>query len=128
MLAHRIPIRTSQDQRSRAPTLGLSQLATSFISPQAKPSSNWRRHISIFSHILHDYTRRSSLVPGLDYQLRPSPNSFLSCCIFFCLKKVWVLPTKSRLCSKEVIRPQVPLRSPCYDFSLVAKLVFDDDN
>lgn len=32
------------------------------------------------------------------------------------------------LCSKEVIRPQVPLRSPCYDFSLVAKLVFDDDN
>jgi hypothetical protein len=30
--------------------------------------------------------------------------------------------------SKEVIRPQVPLRSPCYDFSLVAKLVFDDVN
>jgi hypothetical protein len=29
---------------------------------------------------------------------------------------------------KEVIRPQVPLRSPCYDFSLVAKLVFDDVN
>ena len=27
--------------------------------------------------------------------------------------------------SKEVIRPQVPLRSPCYDFSLVAYLKFD---
>src|SRR5574340_1068936 len=83
MLAHRIPIRTSQDQWSRAPTLGLSQLATSFISSQAKPSSNWRRHTSIFSHILHDYTRRSSLAPGLDCQLRPSPNSFLSSCICF---------------------------------------------
>jgi len=29
---------------------------------------------------------------------------------------------------KEVIRPQVPLRSPCYDFSLVARLVFDNAN
>jgi len=27
-----------------------------------------------------------------------------------------------------VIRPQVPLRSPCYDFSLVARLVFDNAN
>ena len=26
--------------------------------------------------------------------------------------------------SKEVIRPQVPLRSPCYDFSLVTNLKF----
>jgi len=25
-----------------------------------------------------------------------------------------------------VIRPQVPLRSPCYDFSLVAELTFDN--
>ena len=30
--------------------------------------------------------------------------------------------------SKEVIRPQVPLRSPCYDFSLVTYLKFDDAN
>ena len=30
--------------------------------------------------------------------------------------------------SKEVIRPQVPLRSPCYDFSLVAYLKFDNAN
>lgn len=27
---------------------------------------------------------------------------------------------------KEVIRPQVPLRPPCYDFSLVADLRFDN--
>jgi hypothetical protein len=84
-LTHRIPIRRSQDQRSHAPTLSLSQLATSFISSQAKPSFNWRRHISIFSHILHDYTRRSSLAPGLGCQLRPSPDNFLPSCIL--LKK-----------------------------------------
>jgi len=30
--------------------------------------------------------------------------------------------------SKEVIRPQVPLRSPCYDFSLVTYLKFDNAN
>jgi hypothetical protein len=29
---------------------------------------------------------------------------------------------------KEVIRPQVPLRPPCYDFSLVADLRFDNAN
>lgn len=30
--------------------------------------------------------------------------------------------------SKEVIRPQVPLRSPCYDFSLVTDLKLDNAN
>jgi len=30
--------------------------------------------------------------------------------------------------SKEVIRPQVPLRSPCYDFSLVTNPKFDNAN
>ena len=30
--------------------------------------------------------------------------------------------------SKEVIRPQVPLRPPCYDFSLVADPRFDSAN
>ncbi|SMH71475.1 conserved protein of unknown function [Candidatus Nitrosotalea okcheonensis] len=33
--------------------------------------------------ILHDYTRRSLLVPGYGYQLRPSLNNFLPSCIFF---------------------------------------------
>ena len=36
--------------------------------------------------------------------------------------------TLSGLDSKEVIRPQVPLRPPCYDFSLVAGPRFDNTN
>ena len=28
--------------------------------------------------------------------------------------------------AKEVIRPQVPLRPPCYDFSPLSELTFDD--
>src|ERR671933_3003062 len=34
----------------------------------------------------------------------------------------------SGLVSKEVIRPQVPLRPPCYDFALVADPRFDSAN
>jgi hypothetical protein len=38
-------------------------------------------------------------------------------------------PTPNRnVFSKEVIRPQVPLRPPCYDFSPVAELGFDGAN
>ena len=36
------PIRESPDRRPRAPTRSLSQLATPFISAQAKPSIKWR--------------------------------------------------------------------------------------
>src|SRR5215467_14942959 len=36
------------------------------------------------------------------------------------------LYTSCRPESKEVIRPQVPLRPPCYDFSLVADPRFDN--
>ena len=32
------------------------------------------------------------------------------------------------LVAKEVIRPQVPLRPPCYDFTLLTKLRFDAAN
>ena len=38
------------------------------------------------------------------------------------------LYTSCRPESKEVIRPQVPLRPPCYDFSLVADPRFDSAN
>ena len=34
--------------------------------------------------------------------------------------------TRPAIQTKEVIRPQVPLRPPCYDFSLLAELAFDD--
>ena len=123
-LTHRIPIRRSQDQRSRAPTLSLSQLATSFISSQAKPSFNWRRHISIFSHILHDYTRRSSLVPSCEPATSFTGQFPVQLHLFLKKCAIHTIP----FFFKEVIRPQVPLRSPCYDFSLVARLVFDNAN
>ena len=42
-------IRKSRDQRSHAPTPGLSQLATSFITYQAESSSNRRLCTSIFT-------------------------------------------------------------------------------
>ena len=41
------PIRTSPDRRLRAPTRSLSQLATSFLSAQAKPSVRWRIMLSL---------------------------------------------------------------------------------
>ena len=41
------PIRISPDRRLRAPTRSLSQLATSFISAQAKPSVRWRIMLSL---------------------------------------------------------------------------------
>src|SRR5574337_398230 len=127
MLTHRIPIRTSQDHRSPAPTLSLSQLATSFISSQAKPSLYWRRHISIFSHNITRLYTTIIASPGLGVPATSFTEQFLVQLHLFLLKKVWATHT-TQLCFKEVIRPQVPLRSPCYDFSLVAKLVFDDVN
>jgi hypothetical protein len=39
-----------------------------------------------------------------------------------------ILYTNQSNSLKEVIRPQVPLRPPCYDFSLVADPRFDDTN
>jgi len=41
---------------------------------------------------------------------------------------VKIMYTRTLSMSKEVIRPQVPLRSPCYDFSLVTNLKFDNAN
>ena len=46
VLAHRIPIRVSLDQRLHAPTQGLSQLATPFITPQAEPFTKRRLRTS----------------------------------------------------------------------------------
>lgn len=47
----------------RAPSPSLSQLATSFVSPQAQQFTYWRLYTGMFSHILHDYARRSSQAP-----------------------------------------------------------------
>ena len=39
------PIRASSDQRSHAPTWGISQLDTPFIATQAYPSTKWRLRV-----------------------------------------------------------------------------------
>ena len=75
--------------------------------------------------ILHDYTRRSSLVHGGTSFVLPQA---ISCRGAFFVEEMCIPTPFTNLCSKEVIRPQVPLRSPCYDFSLVARLVFDNAN
>jgi hypothetical protein len=49
-----------------------------------------------------------------------------------CSLEVDVSPFSSNIhydnVTKEVIRPQVPLRPPCYDFSPLAELWFDYPN
>ena len=55
--------------------------------------------------------------------LRPSHVSFAAVLhLRLCaLISAWLTPQFT----KEVIRPQVPLRPPCYDFSPLAELWFD---
>jgi hypothetical protein len=55
--------------------------------------------------------------------LHPSYIIFM----MYCIDVMQKLCTSVNL-SKEVIRPQVPLRSPCYDFSLVTYPKFDNAN
>jgi hypothetical protein len=49
-------------------------------------------------------------------------------CFALIRRKQFAPPNQSSSFSKEVIRPQVPLRPPCYDFSPVAELRFDSAN
>ena len=58
--------------------------------------------------------------------LHPSYITFVMHCIDDF--NVNIMYTRTLSMSKEVIRPQVPLRSPCYDFSLVTNLKFDNAN
>ena len=59
-------------------------------------------------------------------------NCMLSLCPQYCIwshdSSTLRIASLSGLDSKEVIRPQVPLRPPCYDFSLVADPRFDSAN
>ena len=41
---------------------------------------------------------------------------------------MYPMRSSAALRTKEVIRPQVPLRPPCYDFSPLVELGFDDVN
>ena len=64
--------------------------------------------------------------PPVSGPLHPSYITFVMHCIDdFNVK---IMYTRTLSMSKEVIRPQVPLRSPCYDFSLVTYLKFDNAN
>ncbi len=80
---------------------------------------------ALFSPILHDYALRSLQVLW-ENPLHPSYITFMMHCIDDSVKIVVHPDTISFFFSKEVIQPQVPLRSPCYDFSLVAYLKFDN--
>ncbi len=67
------------------------------------------------------------MYPWGGYLLHPSYITFMMHCIDGFVKIV-VHSNTIPFFSKEVIRPQVPLRSPCYDFSLVTYLKFDNAN
>jgi hypothetical protein len=54
--------------------------------------------------------------------LRPSPRTLILGCTQIGSQTQAIVP--SRLLSKEVIRPQVPLRPPCYDFFPLAETRF----
>lgn len=67
---------------------------------------------------------------GYEYPLRPSPCTLVQGCIILILAGIMgYVSFMHGLCilfAKEVIRPQVPLRPPCYDFSPLSELAFDD--
>ncbi len=116
------PIRESSDQGLLAPTRGLSQLATPFFASQAKLSIKQRQRVGPASHgCLRDHVWRLSR--SYRYALHPpcicwAALAFLYLCPFHDQPYLFV----------EVIRPQVPLRPPCYDFSPLVKLRFSNVN
>ena len=72
------PIRASSDQRSHAPTWGISQLDTPFIATQAYPSTKWRlRVVRSFYTITQLYMTIIMVLP-----LRPSLFKYLKSCIY----------------------------------------------
>lgn len=123
------PIRESPDQRLRAPTRGLSQLATPFFGARAEPSTErlscaslaGANPIRVAAELCAALTAvedllfdRSALHPGgLTSRAASSEQNELG-----------AVPGELQL-GKEVIRPQVPLRPPCYDFSPLAGARFD---
>ena len=147
-------IRKSRDQRSHAPTPGLSQLATSFIAFQAESFPN--RRLCTFSpaisytiaapETLREHFRRPRPLflyrycgafcdPIHDGHRRLSPTaSFIPCSTHGIASRSWSHEPRTLYTgspgrkTKEVIQPQVPLRLPCYDFSPVADPRFDSAN
>jgi hypothetical protein len=115
-------------------TRGISQLATPFFVFQAKPSTIQRQRVGW----LHFDERLRNLCTTIITSenirlLRPSISiqhadlHFMLACAFALIRRERT-DSQSEIFSKEVIRPQVPLRPPCYDFSPVAELGFDNAN
>jgi hypothetical protein len=131
-------------------TRGISQLATPFFVFQAKPSTiqrqrvGWLHYRRTPTQPMHDdhHKREHSLATSFNQHLHADLHLNLELAAHFrgshALILYWLVlllrfaesePTpKGFVFSKEVIRPQVPLRPPCYDFSPVAELGFDDAN
>jgi hypothetical protein len=74
----RDPIRISRDQRSHAPTPGLTQLATSFITYQAESSTNRRLCTRFFLLVVYAVVTLASKV------LKLYVNTSKAVGIFFC--------------------------------------------
>ena len=78
----------------------------------------------VFAPVTLELTRlyMAIIVNSRHYPLRPSLCTFIQSCILMITCSLHARLYKT----KEVIRPQVPLRPPCYDFSLLAELAFDN--
>jgi hypothetical protein len=150
-------IRKSRDQWSLAPTPGLSQLATSFVTYQAESFPNRRLctipgtpYLTIAApEILREHFRKATYFPLCQLTLvacfcdllhdghrRYEPAASFTPYFHMELHDFGLTNTRTnplhKSCpdrkTKEVIQPQVPLRLPCYDFSPVADPRFDSAN
>jgi hypothetical protein len=125
------PIRVPPDRSLHAATRSISQLATPFVGAQAQPSFRWlimpnllwNPHSFDVQRPMHGVHRDRSSPVNDHYTLRfPAcvgklHHSDLRLAV---ISSLYCLPVRSTFFTKEVIRPQVPLRPPCYDFSLLA--------
>ena len=122
-----------------APPRGFSQLATSFFATQAKSSTIRRRCVTDEYHIPADACANPMhgliAFPAVRARtLALRVGSTTRRCIFSCVvlyidtPRCSAWPYSLDCSSKEVIRLQVPLQPPCYDFSPLAELRFDQPN
>ena len=119
------PIRGSPDRSLHAATRSISQLATPFFSAQAKPSFRWLIMPNLLwnphsFNVLGLCTVFIMIVRFNERPLYPSLLSFSLEAASHSTRSQPQLPSSPLDLTKEVIRPQVPLRPPCYDFSLLA--------
>ena len=124
----------------RAPPRGLSQLATSFFATQAKSSTIRRRCVTDEYNIPADACANPMhgliALPAVRARALALHIGSMTrrCILIVCcaLHRYILVAVRGRsvldCSSKEVIRLQVPLQPPCYDFSPLAELRFDLPN